>query len=90
MMLLLVGAGTIEVTTTVLKVILGWGLTIENAGEYPGRAEIGGFLNQLPKNKFDMTVLKLSELKHCRLAMIGFAGGITQAVLCGNNFPWIF
>lgn len=90
MALLLVGAGTIEITTTVLKIIFGWGLTLENAGDYPGRLEIGGFLNQLPKNKFDMTVLKLQELKHCRLAMIGFAGGITQAVLCGNNFPWIF
>jgi len=90
MVILLMGAGAVEVVTTYLKLSLGWGLTLENAGDYPGRVEIGSFLNQLPKNERAMTVLKLQELKHCRLAMIAFGGGITQGVLCANGFPWIY
>lgn len=88
--IVLLGAGAIEIITTVQKVVLGWGLTLENAGEYPGRAEIGGFLDQLPKKKDGMTVIKLQELKHCRLAMLAFSGAITQAAFSGNNFPWVF
>ncbi|CAE8594849.1 unnamed protein product [Polarella glacialis] len=90
MMIILLAAGTIEIVTTLQKVILGWGLTIENAGEYPGRAEFGGFLKQLPKDEAAFELIKLSELKHCRLAMLGFGGAITQAVLCANGFPWIY
>eukprot|EP00442_Polarella_glacialis_P054550 CAMPEP_0115156552 /NCGR_PEP_ID=MMETSP0227-20121206/68512_1 /TAXON_ID=89957 /ORGANISM="Polarella glacialis, Strain CCMP 1383" /LENGTH=339 /DNA_ID=CAMNT_0002567749 /DNA_START=27 /DNA_END=1046 /DNA_ORIENTATION=- len=90
MMIILIASGTIEIVTTAQKLALGWGLTIENAGEYPGRAEIGGFLKQLPADQAAFDLIKLSELKHCRLAMIGFGGAITQAVLCANGFPWIF
>ena len=90
MMILLLGAGLIEVVTTAQKITFGWGLTLENAGDYPYRKEIGAQLNQLPKNERDMTVLKLQELKNGRLAMIAFGGAITQAVLCANGFPWIF
>lgn len=89
MLVILVAAGLIEIVTTVQKATLpGWGLTVENAGDYPGRKEIGGFLNLLPKNKTDMVVFKLQELKHCRLAMIGFGGAWTQACLTANGFPW--
>lgn len=86
--LMLMAAGLIEVVTTVQKVTYGWGLTIENAGDYPGRKEIGGFLKQLPKDDTAMVVLKLQELKHARLAMIAFSGAWVQGVLTANGFPW--
>jgi light-harvesting complex I chlorophyll a/b binding protein 1 len=88
--IILLGAGAIEISTTLLKIILGWGLTLENAGDYPGRLEIGGLLNQLPKTEKDMQVIKLQELKHGRLAMIACGGFFTQAALTGHNFPWVF
>lgn len=88
MLVILLAAGLIEVVTTVQKITLGWGLTIENAGDYPGRKEIGAYLKQLPKDETAMVVLKLQELKHCRLAMIGFGGAWTQACLTAHGFPW--
>jgi len=91
MLILLLGAGTIEIVTSILKAVLpGWGLTLENAGDYPGRKEIGGFLGQIPKNENAMVILKLQELKNGRLAMIAFGGAITQAVLCATPFPWVY
>jgi light-harvesting complex I chlorophyll a/b binding protein 1 len=84
----LIAAGLIEVVTTAQKVLLGWGLTLENAGDYPGRKEIGDFLGQTPKREDQMTVLRLNELKHGRLAMLAFSAAITQAPLSGNGFPW--
>jgi len=90
MMLLLLAAGTIEIVTSAQKVALGWGLTIKNAGEYPGRQEIGGFLNQLPDTEAEMVIRKLQELKHGRLAMIAFSGAWAQGVLTANSFPWIW
>jgi len=88
MLIMLLTAGTIEIVTTVLKIQLGWGLTVDNAGDYPGRKELGAYLKQTPKDDYAMEVLKLQEIKHARLAMIGFAGGITQGALTANGFPW--
>jgi len=90
MMLILLAAGTIEIVTSLQKVALGWGLTVKNAGDYPGRQEIGGFLNQLPSSETEMVVRKLQELKHGRLAMIAFTGAWAQGVLTANGFPWIW
>jgi len=90
MMLLLLAAGTIEIVTSIQKVVFGWGLTINNAGDYPGRQEIGGFLGQLPDTETEMVVRKLQELKHGRLAMIAFSGAWAQGVLTANGFPWIW
>jgi len=90
MMLLLLAAGTIEIVTSLQKVVLGWGLTIKNAGDYPGRQEIGGRLNQLPDTETEMVIRKLQELKHGRLAMIAFSGAWAQGVLTANGFPWIW
>merc|ERR1712150_212713 len=64
MQVMLFAAGFIEVITAIQKIALGWGLTVENAGDYPGRREIGGFLNQLPSDEEAMVILKLQELKH--------------------------
>jgi len=88
MMLLLLAAGTIEIVTSFQKVAFGWGLTIKNAGDYPGRQEIGGFLGQLPDTETEMVVRKLQELKHGRLAMIAFSGAWAQGYLTANGFPW--
>eukprot|EP00419_Tripos_fusus_P057463 CAMPEP_0172927588 /NCGR_PEP_ID=MMETSP1075-20121228/217540_1 /TAXON_ID=2916 /ORGANISM="Ceratium fusus, Strain PA161109" /LENGTH=383 /DNA_ID=CAMNT_0013788847 /DNA_START=61 /DNA_END=1212 /DNA_ORIENTATION=- len=90
MMLLLLAAGTIEIVTSLQKVVFGWGLTVNNAGDYPGRQEIGGFLGQLPDTETEMVVRKLQELKHGRLAMIAFSGAWAQGVLTANGFPWIW
>jgi len=90
MMLLLVGVSMIEIITSVQKIALGWGLTLKNAGDYPGRQEIGGFLNQLPDTEAEMVVRKLQELKHGRLAMVAFSGAWVQGVLTANGFPWIW
>jgi len=90
MMLILLAAGTIEVVTSAQKVALGWGLTTKNAGDYPGRQEIGGFLKQLPDTETEMVIRKLQELKHGRLAMLAFSGAWAQGVLTANGFPWIW
>jgi len=87
--LILFGAGFIELTTTAAKAILpGWGCTLENAGDHPGRKEIGAFLDQLPKSDDKMRIIKLQELKNGRLAMLAFSGAITQGALTANSFPW--
>lgn len=85
---ILVAVATIEVGTTIMKLDKSWGgLTIDNAGDYPMRKELGAALGQLPKNERAMAILKLQELKHCRLAMIGFSGAWVQGALTATPFP---
>jgi hypothetical protein len=89
MWLILAPVAAIEIITTIMKLDPKWGgLTIENAGDYPMRRELGAALNQLPKDERAMTIIQLQELKHCRLAMIGFSGAWIQGVLTANGFPW--
>jgi len=77
--------GFIEMMTTYPKVCkTGNELNLENAGNY------GLGLNFLPKDEFKQREMKLKELKNGRLAMIAFGGAITQAVLSGNGFPWVY
>ncbi|CAK0820443.1 unnamed protein product, partial [Prorocentrum cordatum] len=77
--------GIIEMTTTYPKACkTGNELTLENAGDY----QLG--LNFFPKGELKQKEMKLKELKNGRLAMIAFGGAITQAVLSGNNFPWVY
>ena len=37
-----------------------------------------------------LAIMEEKELKHCRLAMLGFSGICTQAVLTGNGFPYVY
>eukprot|EP00414_Alexandrium_minutum_P006309 CAMPEP_0113831260 /NCGR_PEP_ID=MMETSP0328-20130328/6764_1 /TAXON_ID=39455 /ORGANISM="Alexandrium minutum" /LENGTH=160 /DNA_ID=CAMNT_0000799421 /DNA_START=69 /DNA_END=551 /DNA_ORIENTATION=+ /assembly_acc=CAM_ASM_000350 len=88
--IILAGAAFIEVVTTIMKLTSWGGLTVENAGDYPMRKELGAALGQLPEKEVDMVVFKLQELKHCRLAMIGFSGAWIQGCLTTHEFPWLW
>ena len=56
----------------------------------PSRAATGfdpiGFSSD-PKKKAD---LQMKELANGRLAMFAFSGIVTQSVLTGNSFPYLF
>jgi len=56
----------------------------EVAGDY------GFGVQFLPKDEEGQRKMRLAELKNGRLAMIAFSGGITQAVLTGHPFPWLY
>jgi len=74
----------IEMLTTYPKICkTGQKWDIDNAGNYA----LG--LQYLPKDEAAVKELKLKELKNGRLAMLGFGGAITQAVLTDSSFPWM-
>lgn len=43
-----------------------------------------------PKDPAKFKLKQLSELKNGRLAMLAFSGMVTQSVLTGNSFPYLY
>mmetsp|Transcript_6666 Transcript_6666/g.12403 ORF Transcript_6666/g.12403 Transcript_6666/m.12403 type:complete len:705 (-) Transcript_6666:86-2200(-) len=76
--------GLIEMLSSFPKYVSREGLTLLNAGDY----RIG--LQFLPKDSEKAKEMKLKELKNGRLAMLAFGGAITQTVLSGTGFPWMY
>ncbi|CAK0860105.1 unnamed protein product [Prorocentrum cordatum] len=65
------------------KKVFEWN-SVECAGDYNFGIQF------LPKDEEGQKRLRLAELKNGRLAMIGFGGAVTQAVLTHNPFPWLY
>lgn len=63
---------------------------IEGSGRAPG--DFGFDPLQLSKGKSEAEVEKYAvmELKNGRLAMLAFSGMVTQAVLTGHEFPFVY
>merc|ERR1712066_154316 len=86
----LIFCGIIEFFTTLAK-LKQWEwkyYTREQMLEDAGNYKLG--LNFLPKDEAKAKEMKLKELKNGRLAMMASGGAITQAVLSGNGFPWLY
>ena len=41
-------------------------------------------------DKSKLEEMQMKELANGRLAMFAFGGAVTQAVLTGNTFPWLY
>merc|ERR1719199_652795 len=67
---------------------IGIDQTLRGSGREPGDFGFDpvGFASD-PKKKAD---LQMKELANGRLAMFAFSGVVTQAVLTGNSFPYLF
>ena len=80
---LLLWIGLLEVVSAISinQMLLGSG---REAGDY-GFDPIG--FSSDPKKKAD---LQMKELANGRLAMFAFGGVVTQSVLTGNSFPYLF
>jgi hypothetical protein len=64
------------------KKVFEWN-SLEVAGDY-------GLTGIFPKDEEGQKRMRLAELKNGRLAMLAFAGAVTQAALTRNPFPWFY
>lgn len=64
------------------KKVFEWN-SLEVAGDY-------GLTALFPKDEEGQKRMRLAELKNGRLAMLAFAGAVTQAALTRHPFPWMF
>ena len=53
------------------------------AGDY-------GLTSWFPSDEEGQKRMRLAKLKNGRLAMLAFAGAVTQAVLTRHPFPWLY
>jgi len=64
------------------KKVFEWN-SLEVAGDY-------GLTGLFPKDEESQKRMRLAELKNGRLAMLAFAGAVTQAALTRHPFPWMY
>ncbi|CAE7579320.1 FCPF [Symbiodinium sp. CCMP2592] len=64
------------------KKVFEWN-SLEVAGDY-------GLTNWFPSDEEGQKRMRLAELKNGRLAMLAFAGAVTQAALTRHPFPWLY
>mmetsp|Transcript_34273 Transcript_34273/g.63930 ORF Transcript_34273/g.63930 Transcript_34273/m.63930 type:complete len:134 (+) Transcript_34273:313-714(+) len=64
------------------KKVFEWN-SVECAGDY-------GLTNWFPEDEEGQKRMRLAELKNGRLAMLAFAGAVTQAALTRHPFPWLY
>ncbi|CAE7356809.1 FCPE [Symbiodinium natans] len=64
------------------KKVFEWN-SLEVAGDY-------GLTSWFPSDEEGQKKMRLAELKNGRLAMLAFAGAVTQAVLTRHPFPWLY
>ncbi|CAK9051859.1 unnamed protein product [Durusdinium trenchii] len=64
------------------KKVFEWN-SVEVAGDY-------GLTSLFPSDEEGQKKMRLAELKNGRLAMLAFAGAVTQAALTRHPFPWLF
>jgi len=64
------------------KKVFEWN-SLEVAGDY-------GLTGLFPKDEEGQKRMRLAELKNGRLAMLAFAGAVTQAALTRHPFPWMY
>merc|ERR1719464_1876142 len=68
---------------------LGISQMLQGSGREPGNYGLGvQYLDYLCKNEKEVEQMKLKEITHCRLAMLAFAGVVTQSVLYDKGFPY--
>eukprot|EP00438_Fugacium_kawagutii_P032520 Skav233920 [mRNA] locus=scaffold435:668919:672408:+ [translate_table: standard] len=64
------------------KKVFEWN-SLEVAGDY-------GLTSLFPSDEEGQKKMRTAELKNGRLAMMAFAGAVTQAALTRHPFPWLF
>lgn len=69
---------------------IGVAQMLQGSGREPGDFGLDPLQLLKDKSPEEVTRWKVRELKNGRLAMLAFSGVVTQAVLTGNGFPYVY